>query len=297
MVSFPGAVTIISDEVSQELPEIARFAREFGLPGIELRSVFGRAFKDFTADDIAAVRRMADGEGWKIFGCASPVFKCELDDAAAVEAHVGIFKRSVAVARELNCDLVRVFTFLRQPGDENGGRIARIAGQLERLREIAAEAGVRIGVENEHSCAVATSRELGALFARLPDPRFGIVWDPCNVLYLPQGRAEAPGAFAALAAHVFHVHIKDAVRRPSGADGAHATAMPVGLGDVDWRGHLAAIRRSGYRGMLSVETHWRTEQLDEKSLHLPAGYAFSKGGIDASRTCLRNLQALLALPA
>jgi hypothetical protein len=29
-------------------------------------------------------------------------------------------------------------------------------------------------------------------------------------------------------------------------------------------------------------------------LHLPAGYAFSKGGAEASRTCLRNLQAMLA---
>ncbi|HWA88178.1 MAG TPA: sugar phosphate isomerase/epimerase family protein [Opitutus sp.] len=296
-MNFPGSVTIISDEISQDLPEIVRFTHEFGLKGIELRSMFGRAFKDLTPADIASIRRTADAEGWKILGCASPVFKCELDDAAAVEAHVDIFKRSVEVARELNCDLVRVFTFLRQPGDERGGRIARIAAQLERLREIAAGARVRVGVENEHSCAVATSRELAALFARLPDPRFGIVWDPCNVLYLPHAPSEAPGAFAALAAHVFHLHLKDAVRSPAAPGGALAMAMPVGLGDVGWRGHLAAIRRSGYRGMLSVETHWRTEQLDEKSLHLPAGDAFSKGGLEASRTCLRNLQALLALPA
>jgi len=295
-MKFPASLTILSDEISQDLPEIIQFTRDFGLPGIELRSVFGRAFKDLTPDDIAAVRRAADREGWRIFGCASPVFKCELDDAEAVEAHVEIFRRSVAVARELGCDLVRVFTFLRRPGDENGERIPRIAGQLKRLEGIAADAGVRIGVENEHSCAIATAAELRALFAQVQGAHVGIVWDPCNVLYLPETPPEKPETFAALAPRVFHIHAKDAVRSPA-PGGAHATAMPVGVGDVGWRGHLAAIRRSGYRGMLSLETHWRGEQLDEKMLHLPAGYAFSRGGIEASRTCLRNLQALLAVPA
>jgi sugar phosphate isomerase/epimerase len=293
-MNFPGSITIISDEISQEIAEAVRFVSEFHLPGIELRSMFGRAFKDLTPGDVATIRRVADGEGWRIFGCASPVFKCDLADAAAVEASVEEFKRSVAVARGLQCDLVRVFTFLRRPGDENGARLPRIAAQLERLAKIAAEAQVRIGIENEYSCAVATGEELTALFALLNDPRMGIVWDPCNMLYLTHAPSEVTEAFAALAPRIFHVHAKDATRSQTSAGDFHASAMPVGLGDVGWRGHLAQIRRSGYRGMLSLETHWRVEQLDEEMLHLPAGYAFSKGGAEASRTCLRNLQAMLA---
>jgi sugar phosphate isomerase/epimerase len=242
---------------------------------------------------VAEVRRVADGEGWRIFGCASPVFKCELDDGAAVEAHVAGFERSVAMAGELKCDLVRVFTFLRQPGDERGARIPRISAQLERLVKIAADAGVRIGVENEHSCAVATGAEISALLATLPDPRIGIVWDPCNVLYLPQSPGDVTSSFAALAPRVFHIHVKDAVRLPAEGE-AGAKAMPVGLGEVGWRQHLWDLARSDYRGMLSLETHWRVEQLAEEMLHLPAGNAFSQGGEEASRTCLRNLQALLA---
>ncbi|HEU5077891.1 MAG TPA: sugar phosphate isomerase/epimerase family protein [Opitutaceae bacterium] len=294
-MKFPGSITIISDEISQDLSEVVRFAKEFRLPGIELRSAFGRAFKDLTPEDIAAVRRAADDEGWRIFGCASPVFKCDLGDAAAVEADIEIFKRSVAVARELKCDLVRVFTFLRRPGDERGERIPRIAAQLERLGKIAADAQVRIGVENEHSCAVATGEELAMLFAKLPGSRFGIVWDPCNMLYLPHPRVAVADSFAALAPRIFHIHVKDAVRGRASASGSHAVAMPVGVGDVGWREHLSVIRRSGYRGMLSLETHWRVEQLAEEVLHLPAGHAFSHGGGEASRACLRNLQALFAL--
>ena len=82
-MSFP-AFTFISDEVSQELPVVARFAREFGLGGFELRSFAGRAFKDLTAADVAAVRAVVRAEGWRVVGCASPVFKCALDDAAEI---------------------------------------------------------------------------------------------------------------------------------------------------------------------------------------------------------------------
>ena len=72
-----------------------------------------------------------------------------------------------------------------------------------------------------------------------------------------------------------------------------AAGVPVGLGEVDWRAHLRALRTTDYRGLLSLETHWRLEKIDESLLHLPAGHAFSHGGEVASRTCLHNLKSIL----
>jgi hypothetical protein len=46
--------------------------------------------------------------------------------------------------------------------------------------------------------------------------------------------------------------------------------------------------------MFSLETHWRVEQIAEEMLHLPAGYGFSKGGLEASRVCLHNVRELIA---
>ena len=51
-MKFPESITFITDEVSQELPVITEFIREFRLPGIELRSFGGRAFKDLTPADL-----------------------------------------------------------------------------------------------------------------------------------------------------------------------------------------------------------------------------------------------------
>lgn len=292
-MQFPSDFTIISDEVSQDLPDLVRFAKEFKLPGIELRSMFGRAFKDLTPADIAEIKRTAQGEGWKIFGCASPVFKCDIDDAAAIRAHVEEFKRSLNVAHELGAGIVRVFTFLRRTSADTTRLIPQIATHLEQLAAVAAGSNVKIGVENEASCMVGTPAETAALFRVLTNPQFGIVWDPCNVLYVPEPNVAATAGYASIASRVVHVHVKDAVRIEPKPGGLPGLAKPVSTGDVGWRTHLAEIKASGYRGMFSLETHWRVIQIAEADLHLPAGYGFSRGGEEASRVCLHNLRELL----
>lgn len=291
---FPNSFTVIADEVSQDLPVLRAFVREFKLPGIELRSFAGRAFKDLTREDVAALAGAAREEGWKIFGCSTPVFKCGLDDTAAIQEHREIFKRSLEVARTLNCDLLRVFTFLRQPNPLEPQRLARVTEHLLGLVELAAGSGVRIGIENEHSCLIATADEMNTFLGGLPADQVGAIWDPCNVLYVPGAEPPRPENITLLAPRLFHLHVKDALRRSPTTPGALiAVGMPVGVGEVDWRAHLRALQRSGYRGMLALETHWRLEKIDEKMLHLPAGYGFSHGGEAASRICLHTLKAVV----
>lgn len=293
-MTFPNSFTFISDEVSQDLPVLRAFVREFRLPGIELRSFAGRAFKDLTREDVAAISGAARADGWKIFGCSTPVFKCGIDDAAAIKEHREIFKRSIDVARELKSDLVRIFTFLRQPDPLEPARLARVKEHLLGLGELAKGSGVRLGIENEHSCLVATAEEMNAVLTGLPADQFGAIWDPCNVLYVPGAPAPKPDDITLLAPRLFHLHVKDSLRRPPATPGALiAVGMPVGTGEVDWRAHLRALRASGYRGMLSLETHWRLEKIDDAMLHLPAGYGFSHGGEAASRICFHTLKAIV----
>jgi len=295
-MKFPSAITVISDEVSQELPVVTAFLREFKLPGLELRSFNGRAFKDLTPADVGQIAAASRAEGWRVVGCATPVFKCDLDDAAAIAAHREIFKRSLDVARELKCDLLRVFTFLRTPNPAESGKQSRVVEHLQGLIELAAGSGIRLGVENEHSCLAATAEETAAILAPLPAACIGAIWDPCNVLYVPGVAAPTPADLVRLAPRLFHLHVKDAVRRdPAVVKSGELIAVgtPVGIGDVDWRAHFKVLREIGYAGLLSLETHWRLEKIDDSLLHLPAGHAFSHGGETASRTCLHNLKVLL----
>jgi sugar phosphate isomerase/epimerase len=249
--------------------------------------MFGRAFKDLTRDDVAEVRALAAGEGWQIHGCATPVFKCELDDSASVLEHVEIFKRSLETALELRCGLVRVFSFLRSPEALSGKVADRIASHLAPLADLAASSGVRLGIENESSCRIGSGAEMLRLEECFTHPAAGWIWDPCNVLYVPGENGPPTAEFSRLLGRIIHIHVKDAVLTPGG--GSPARPTPVGDGDVGWAEHLRMIRRSGYSGLLSLETHWRRKELDKELLHLPAGHAFSAGGDEASRICMRRL--------
>jgi sugar phosphate isomerase/epimerase len=295
-IKFPSSFSIISDEISQDLPEVKRFVKSFGFSGFELRSMAGRAFKDLTKQDVAEVAALTKGEGWKIHGCSSPVFKCDLDKPAEAKEHVEIFKRSIETAKALNCDLIRVFTFLRQPKAPDAATIDKIAGHLRELIDLASAAGIRVGVENESSCIIGTPEEVLQLIPKMPAKGWGIIWDPCNVLFVP-GSTWPTKHYAALAPKIIHIHAKDAIRRNAAGKEYGADPVPVGIGEVNWRSHLQEIEKSGYQGLISLETHWRVVQIDEKLLHLPAGYNFSKGAEEASVACLRNLQALCGLPA
>ena len=295
-IKFPSAFTIISDEVSQDMPVVARFVKNFGFDGFELRSMAGRSFKDLTKIDVAEVAALVKSEGWKIHGCASPVFKCELDDAAGTKEHVEIFKRSIETAKALDCNLIRVFTFLRQPVAPSAATIERIAGHLRELIDLASAAGITVGVENESSCIIGTVEEVQQLIPKLPAKGWGIIWDPCNVLFVPGSTFPPTANFAQIAPKVIHVHAKDAIRRGTAGKDYGADPVPVGVGEVNWRSHLKELEQHGYRGMISLETHWRVVQIDEKMLHLPGGYGFSAGAEEASVACLRNLQAICSLP-
>jgi sugar phosphate isomerase/epimerase len=279
--------SIVSDEVSQDPAVVARFVRDFGLSGFELRSMFGRAFRDLSVRDVAEIRALASGEGWSIHGCATPVFKCGLDDASAVRENIEVFRRSLEIARELRCGLVRVFTFLRRPGGLSGGVLERVSSHLSALADLAGAAGARLGLENESSCTIGSGAELLRLAGKLHHPAAGWIWDPCNVISVPGESGPPTAGFSSLASRVLHIHVKDAIRTPH--SDAPARPTPVGEGDVGWKRHLADIRGSGYTGLLSLETHWRKREMGRELLHLPAGEAFSAGGDEASRICMRRL--------
>ena len=244
-------LAILTDEVSQDLDAVLRFANDFQLGGIELRSLFGSAFKDLTPAQIHTIAERTHAAGLSVVGCASPVFKCDLHSAADIATHREHFRRAIETAHTLGCDLVRVFTFLRNKHATTADEVARAAAHFPALLEIAEGSGVRIGVENEASCLIATGAEMRDFLAHLPvHPQLGVVWDPCNVLYVAGSSDPVRDDFPLLA--------------------------------------------HGYRGWVSLETHWRSVPLDDDSQHLPAGHAFSAHAEPASRICMEHMQRWVA---
>jgi sugar phosphate isomerase/epimerase len=115
--------------------------------------------------------------------------------------------------------------------------------------------------------------EAAQVLAMVDHPAVGLVWDPANASIL--GETPFPDGYAAIPrGRIAHVHAKDCVvadHKP--------TWGPVGEMALDWRGQIAALRRDGYDGWVSLETHWTG----------PRGDKF-----EASTICGENLRQLLA---
>jgi len=57
------------------------------------------------------------------------------------------------------------------------------------------------------------------------------------------------------------MHCKDVIRKPDG--GTEWAAMSRGI--IDYIGQFRALKKDGYRGVLSLETHWRGAGTPEES--------------------------------
>ena len=190
----------------------------------------------------------------------------DLPDAAC-ERQLDDVRRYVDLAAVFDCPLLRVWPdamgrTLREPVAD--GVLERVAGYLRRAADAAAGAGQQVAVEM-HLTIGADAALVGRLLALIDRPTAGVIYDPAN-LYLARRpyRLSADPHLAALAGRVFHVQLKDGdlTRRTPPRLAAEPTLrfggdfdLLLGEGRVDLRGALDDLRRAGYGGWYSVETH------------------------------------------
>jgi len=282
-------LAVFTDEVSQDLETGLKLAVGYGLDGVELRSVWDKPVQQLDRGDIARIRELLKKHELEVAAIASPVFKCELDDAEAQAEHLEHLRRCIALGKVLGTDIVRIFTFWKR--GPSGPVWERIKEQFAPAVPIAEAEGAVLGIENEHSTYCATAAETKRFVGEMGSPAVNVVWDACNEVYAEEGITPYPDGYRLVADRTVHVHVKDAAKD---APGGKARMTPVGEGVIDWKGQLRELLSSGYQGYISLETHWRPQELPEEVLNRPGGASFSDSGEYASDVCLRNLMAVLA---
>ena len=105
---------VFTDEVSQDFQVVVDLCKEYGLEGIEIRSVWDKPPQNITDDDIARMKAILDGTDIKICSVASPFFKCEIDSDDEYNQHIEILERCIHLAQSFDCNIVRGFTFWRR---------------------------------------------------------------------------------------------------------------------------------------------------------------------------------------
>ena len=222
MAEFP--VAVITDEFTQDFSKICETAVELDIPGLELRTAWDTNVVDMTDEQIDEVKRLADASGRQIVGLSTPVFKCthpssgDIDQRFEQDAfHAShtfddqprILARALEIANHLEAPIVRVFSFWRSVDPSAITEV--VIETLEAAIEEGRKAGVKIGLENEHACNIATGAECAPILDRIAEPEFfGIVWDPANA-YVSGEKAFPAGCSRVSANRILHVHAKDGV--------------------------------------------------------------------------------------
>jgi L-ribulose-5-phosphate 3-epimerase len=266
-VTFP--IAAITDEFSLDLEIALDAMAKIGMTGAELRLIGDHNMIDLSDAEVTDVRRRVEQRGMHVLSIASPVLKCVLPDAPPIDERLEqdvfgsaytiddqprLSQRAFEIAELTGARIIRVFSYWRTTAPERC--LDRIIAALKDLADRAADRGLDIGLENEQACNVGTGAEAGRVLAALDHPALKLIWDPANASIL--GETPFPDGYSKLpASRIVHVHAKDCV-----VSGHTPTWGPLGEMGIDWRGQLAALRRDGYQGAISLETHWRAADGD-----------------------------------
>jgi L-ribulose-5-phosphate 3-epimerase len=252
---------VLTDEVSPRLSEALDWAADNRLSHVEIRTVEGMNVAQMSDGQLSEIRREAHRRGLAVSAVASPLFKCALDPShtvsagdmfgqkeETVEEHFAKLQRCLVIARMLETQNIRIFSFWREGNPE--AHVAEIALHLKRAAEIAGKSRVTLLLENEPSCNGGYAEEVGRLVRAVGSSFLRTLWDPGNEEY--GGRPAFPEGYGYVRDTVNHVHLKDAL--VTSEKGPHC--MPIGSGRVPFAEHLQALERDGYRGLYTIETHY-----------------------------------------
>lgn len=272
------SLAAITDEFSADLDEALDAMASIGMTGVELRTIGGRNIVDLDDDAVdRAVERVA-ARGMTVLSIASPLLKCVLPDAPALDTRFqqdafasrhtfddqpGLAARTYDIAERTGARIVRVFSYWRTV--EPDRCFDAVIDALRGLADQAEPRGLLIGLENEHACNIGTGAETAKVLDALEHPALGVIWDPANAMVAgevpyPEGYRHLPPS------RVIHVHAKDC-----DVHNHLPTWGPIGEMSVDWIGQVAALKRDGYAGWISLETHWPGPGGDKREASLICG--------------------------
>ena len=120
-----------------------------------------------------------------------------------------------------------------------------LVANARRIGDEAAALGLTFCFENDGKAAV-TGREVANLLAEIGHDHVGMNYDPANAVYF--GGADTFSDLADALPWTRHFHVKD---QAGGQDVANFP--PLGEGELDVPGILAAVEQSGYAGPMCLE--------------------------------------------
>ena len=258
-------LSVITDEITQDFGHALEVAaNEFGLSNIVIRGLWKKNILGLDEKELAEAKSLVAKHDLKVTDIASPLFKVDWPGAPkskfsptgsaynasfTFDQQDEVLEKSIAIAKMFGTNKVRMFDFWKLE-DDKPYRDAMDA----KIREFcvkAAKKDIVLVLENEYECNSSTGAQAARTLAAVPNKNFVLNWDPGNAaadgeVAYPDGYAKVPKE------RIGHVHLKDVITKPDGKFGWAA----MGQGKIAYVEQFKALMKDGYRGTMSLETHW-----------------------------------------
>lgn len=245
---------------NEPLEHVAAFAGEYRFGGLEIIAGPGSKHIDltnFTAADAARVRELLDDRALQISSLAAYTNNTDSDPAKRAAANDTV-RKAIDAAKLLDVDVVCTLAGMPVPGKSKMQTIEEDCVEVfTPLAEYAAANGVRIALENWYATNIQHLGHWQRLFEVVPNPSFGLNFDPSHLAWQDIDYIHAVEAFAS---RIFHSHAKDTevnAARRSWVGNQHDAGwwryVIPGLGIIRWGEYISALRHNGFNGVLSIE--------------------------------------------
>lgn len=163
---------------------------------------------------------------------------------ATWEQNVKNISACAAIAKKMGLKLVTFHAgFL--PPNESHPTFGKMLQRLDVVADIFMVQNILLGLETGQE----TAPELAALLHKLNHPNIGVNFDPANMILYDKG--DPVKALHILAPWIRQVHINDA--RRTRTPGTWGQEVPVGTGEVDWRGFFSTFKHVVFNVNLAIE--------------------------------------------
>jgi sugar phosphate isomerase/epimerase len=257
---------VITDGISRDFEHALQVMTEAGLEYAELQFLWEKEVGDLDDDEMGRAKVLIEKYGAKV-SCISRhnfvgmgIGDVEVGDENH-QKHMDSTKRCIDMAKELDCNLVRIMSFRKEMilfgynGAEQWNANTTAWDKLKELLspvvKMAEEEDITLVVETGNN-AMITSCVLGhKLIDELGSKNLKILWDPANSLYCneaayPEGYNELRGGYLG------HLHIKDSI---IDIPMASVEQTAVGKGEMaQYFDDIARSLKTDYDGVVSLES-------------------------------------------
>jgi len=242
---------------NESLDHVIEFAGRNGFDALEVVSGPGGGHIDFanlSDARVGEIKRLLEASNVVI---SSLAWYTNMTDPDKRDEICRDFRLLVDAAEKLGVDVVCTLAGHPVPGKDKLKTIEEdCAAVFPPLAEYAAGKGIKIALENWFATCLQGLAQFDRIFEVVPHDNFGLNFDPSHLMW--QG-IDYVGAVDRYAKRIFHTHAKDTEVRDdklaylgSQMGGWWRYVIP-GFGRVKWGEYIAALRRAGYNGVLSIE--------------------------------------------